>query len=175
MAVVHNDDSLPLPEFAEPPRLLVVVAPFVRSVTDMLLAGALGRIETAGGVEHTISVPGALEISPAIRLAANTDKYDGYVALGCVMRGETTHYETVCQESARGLTLLGLSGLCIGNGILTVEDIAQARVRSDPAQQDKGGDAAAAALHLIALSKQYTSDNANLGFRLWNEAGGGLN
>jgi 6,7-dimethyl-8-ribityllumazine synthase len=108
-------------------------------------------------------VPGALEIPPAIHLASRSGDFDGYVALGCVIRGETSHYETVCNDSSRGLLLLGLRGLCIGNGILTVENPAQARVRADPAGQDKGGGAAEAALHLVALARRFAPQ---VGFRL---------
>ena len=166
MASPQVEGSLGLPEFAEPPRILVVVAPFVRSIADMLASGASDRIRSAGGTSSAVEVPGALEIPPAIRLAANSDRFDGYVALGCVMRGETTHYETVCEESARGLMLLGLRGLCIGNGILTVENMQQALARADPGQQDKGGEAAAAALHLVALSRKFGSPTGNVGFQL---------
>ena len=166
MASPQVEDSLGLPEFTEPPRILVVVAPFVRAIADMLASGALTRIRKAGGTASTIEVPGSLEIPPAIRLAANSDRFDGYVALGCVMRGETTHYETVCEESARGLMLLGLRGLCVGNGILTVENMQQAVERADPGRQDKGGEAAAAALHLVALSRKFGSPTGNVGFQL---------
>ena len=100
-------------------------------------------------------MPGALELPSAIRQASRSGAFDGYVALGCVIRGETTHYETVCNDSSRGLMLLGLDGLCIGNGILTVENHEQAAVRSDPAGQNKGGGAAEAALHLIALARRF--------------------
>ena len=103
-------------------------------------------------------MPGALEIPPAIKIAA-TDGLDGYVALGCVIRGETTHYDTVANESARGLMTLGVSGLCIGNGILTVETHAQALERADPGQLDKGGDAARAALSLITLARAPTEQS----------------
>jgi 6,7-dimethyl-8-ribityllumazine synthase len=107
-------------------------------------------------VRHeTVEVPGALEIPTAIRLASRSGAFDGYVALGCVIRGETTHYETVCNDSSRGITLLGLEGLCIGNGILTVETEAQAVVRAAPDGQNKGGGAADAALHLIALARRF--------------------
>ena len=87
------------------------------------------------------------------------------MALGCVIRGETSHYDTVCNDSSRGLTLLGLQGLCIGNGILTVENMAQAKERADPAKQNKGGGAAAAALHLIALSRKWGAQRKGIGFR----------
>ena len=92
-------------------------------------------------------------------------KYDGYVALGCVIRGETTHYDTVCNDSSRALSLLGLQGACIGNGILTVENRTQAEVRADPNGQDKGGGAAAAALQLIALARKWAGTTKGIGFR----------
>ena len=90
--------------------------------------------------------------------------FDGYVALGCVIRGETTHYDTVCNDSSRAIQLLGLQGLCIGNGILTVETYDQAAVRADPEGQNKGGGAAAAALHLIALSRKWGQSEKSVGF-----------
>ena len=110
-------------------------------------------------------MPGALEIPAAIGIAERLSKFDGYVALGCVIRGETSHYDTVCSDSSRGLALLGLQGLCIGNGILTVENTAQAEERADPAKQNKGGGAAAAALHLIALSRKWGAQRKGIGFR----------
>ncbi|SDD76239.1 6,7-dimethyl-8-ribityllumazine synthase [Paracoccus isoporae] len=151
--VTHH--LLALPEFATPPRLLIVVAPYYKDIADHLVAGARAVAESAGAVVDLVEVPGALEIPAAIALAARSGRFDGYVALGCVIRGETTHYDTVCNDSSRGLTLLGLQGHAIGNGILTVENMDQAAVRADPADQDKGGGAAAAALHLVALSRKY--------------------
>ena len=109
-------------------------------------------------------MPGALEVPTAIRIADTTSNFDGYVALGCVIRGETTHYETVCNDSSRGITLLGLQGLCIGNGILTVESRDQAEVRADPARMNKGAGAAAAALHLVALSRRWGAARKGVGF-----------
>ncbi len=166
MAQTSSKASLALPEFPTPPRLLIVTAPYVKDVTDRLVDGAVRMSEAAGAIHEEIDVPGALEISPAINLASKSGRFDGYVALGCIMRGETTHYDTVCSESARGLTLLGLSGLCIGNGILTVETMEQALVRADHLEQDKGGDAAAAAMHLVALSQRFGSSPGKVGFRL---------
>ena len=155
---------LDLPSFSDPaPRLLIVVAPYYREIADDLLAGARAAIEAAGGTHETAEVPGALEIPPAIAIAHRLGDYDGYVALGCVVRGETTHYDTVCNDSSRGLTMLGLSGACIGNGILTVETMEQARVRAG--EQDKGGGAAAAALHLIALTRRLKKPARDVGFR----------
>lgn len=149
--------GLATPVFAEPVRALLVAAPFYREVADRLIAGARAVLEAAGVETDLVEVPGALEIPTAIAIAARQADYDGFVALGCVIRGETTHYDTVCNDSSRGLTLLGLQGVCIGNGILTVEVLEQAEVRADPAGQNKGGGAAAAALHLIALSRRWTA------------------
>jgi 6,7-dimethyl-8-ribityllumazine synthase len=147
--------GLAAPAFERPARVLLVTAPYYRAVADRLIAGARAAL-AAGGAEHeAIEVPGALEVPTAIRLAARGGGFDGFVALGCVIRGETTHYETVCNDSSRGLALLGLEGLCIGNGILTVETMAQAEVRADPAGMNKGGGAAEACLHLIALARRF--------------------
>lgn len=143
------------PEFEDPIKLLIIVAPYYKDITDGLVAGAKAEIEAAGGTYEVIEVPGALEIPTAIGIAARMSNFDGYVALGCVIRGETTHYDTVCNDSSRAITLLGLQGHCIGNGILTVENYDQAAVRSDPKDQNKGGGAAAAALHLIALGRKW--------------------
>ena len=143
------------PEFDDPIKLLIVVAPYYKDIADGLVAGAKAEIEAAGGTYEVIEVPGALEIPTAIGIAARMSNFDGYVALGCVIRGETTHYDTVCTDSSRAITLLGLQGHCIGNGILTVENYEQAAVRSDPKDQNKGGGAAAAALHLIALGRKW--------------------
>ena len=154
MAAAH-DDGLAIPTLTPPPRLLLVAAPFYRVIADHLLAGATAVVEAAGGWHETIEVPGALEIPTAIALAARTRRFDGFIALGCVIRGETSHYETVCNDSSRALTLLGLRGVCLGNGILTCETMEQAEARADPAQMDKGGGAALAALHLIALARRF--------------------
>lgn len=155
MAPAIEHYQIPLPRIEGSLRLLIVVAPYYRQIADGLIAGARGVIDGAGGATDLVEVPGALEIPTAIALAASRDIFDGYVALGAVIRGETTHYDTVCNDSSRGLTLLGVQGHCIGNGILTVENFAQAVVRSDPAGQNKGGGAAAAALHLIALKRRW--------------------
>lgn len=156
--------TLDRPEFDKPVKLLIVVAPYYKDVADGLLAGARAEIEAAGGTHETVEVPGALEVPTAIGIAERLSNYDGYVALGCVIRGETTHYDTVCNDSSRALQLLGLQGLCIGNGILTVETKEQADVRADPGGQNKGGGAAAAALHLIALSRKWGAPRAGVGF-----------
>ncbi|AWD23586.1 6,7-dimethyl-8-ribityllumazine synthase [Fuscovulum blasticum] len=165
MATAETHYTLPLPRFDQPVKLLIVVAPYYRDIADNLIAGARATAEKAGATVDLIEVPGALEVPTAIGMAERMAEYDGYVALGCVIRGETTHYDTVCNDSSRGITLLGLQGACIGNGILTVENRAQAEVRADPAGQDKGGGAAAAALHLIALSRTWATAKKGIGFR----------
>jgi 6,7-dimethyl-8-ribityllumazine synthase len=178
MAGSETHDSLPLPDFDGVVRLLVVVAPYYRDIADDLLAGAKAVADRAGATVEVVEVPGALEIPVAIGLARRMGDYDGFVALGCVIRGETTHYDTVCNDSSRGLMLLGLDGVCIGNGILTVETREQAVVRAAPGGQDKGGGAAAAALHLIALSRRWKGRTKGIGFRTFTGedtliAGGG--
>ena len=158
--------TLPSPEFRDTPtRLLIVISPYYKDIADNLLAGAKAAIVAAGATCDVVEVPGALEVPTAIKLADSADKYHGYVALGCVIRGETTHYETVCNDSSRGLTLLGLDGFCIGNGILTVENRDQAVVRADHTGQNKGGGAAEAAMHLIALSRKFLDRTPGIGFK----------
>jgi 6,7-dimethyl-8-ribityllumazine synthase len=165
MATAETHYTLPLPSFDKPVKLLIVVAPYYRDIADQLIAGARGVGEACGAEVDLVEVPGALEVPTAIAMAERMAKYDGYVALGCIIRGETTHYDTVCNDSSRALSLLGLQGACIGNGILTVENRAQAEVRADAAGQNKGGGAAAAALHLIALSRKWAGASKGIGFR----------
>ena len=130
-------------------RLLVLEARFYADLCDELVNGAVAAIERNGATWDRVAVPGALEIPGAIAMAEASKRYDGYVALGCVLRGETTHYGIVSGESARGLMDLSLKGLCIGNGILTCEDEAQAWARAKISEGDKGGGAAEAALAMI--------------------------
>ena len=165
MAGTETHYTLPLPRFDRPVRLLIVVAPYYRDIADDLIAGARAVAAEAGASVDLVEVPGALEVPTAIGMAARLSDYDGFVALGCVIRGETTHYDTVCNDSSRGLTMLGLQGVCIGNGILTVENRDQAVVRADPGDQNKGGGAAAAALHLVALSRRWARQTKGMGFR----------
>ena len=145
----------------EPLRLLIVEARFYDDLADALLEGAKDALRAQGARFDVVTVPGALEIPPAIALAEEASRlptaprYDGYVALGCVIRGETYHFEIVSDQSAAGIMNLGLKGLCIGNGILTVENEAQAVERADPANGDKGGHAARAALALYELREKY--------------------
>lgn len=132
-------------------RVLVVEARYHAALNDLLLAGAEAALTRAEVAWRRLTVPGALEIPPAIAMAHAAGRFDAFVALGCVIRGETTHYDLVAGESCRGLMELGTrERLAIGNGILTVENEAQARVRADPQDQDKGGGAVVAALTLLA-------------------------
>lgn len=156
--------TLPRAELDKPAKLLIVTAPFYRDIADHLIAGATTEIEASGATHEIVEVPGALEIATAIGIAERLSNFDGYVALGCVIRGETTHYETVCNDSSRALTLLGLQGLCIGNGILTVENHDQAEARANPEKMNKGAGAAAAALHLIALGRKWGGARKGVGF-----------
>jgi len=155
---------MPLPTFEKPVKVLIVASPYYKDLSDHQIAGATAELEKAGASWDIVEVPGALEIPTAIGIGERMSNFDGYVALGSVIRGETTHYDTVCNDSSRAIQLLGLQGLCIGNGILTVENYDQALVRADPAQQNKGGGAAAAALHLIALSRKWGRPDKGVGF-----------
>lgn len=158
----HN--QLDRPSFDEPLKIAIVVAPYYKDIADALVAGAVAEIEAAGGTHEVIEVPGALEVPIAIGIADRKGDFDGFVALGCVIRGETTHYDTVCNDSSRGLMMLGLSGVAVGNGILTVETYEQAVVRAEVAGQNKGAGAAAAALHLVALGRRLKKSEKKIGF-----------
>lgn len=134
----------------------MVVAPYYRDIADHLQRGAELAAKEAQATLDRVFVPGAFEIPAAILHAARTGAYEGFIALGCVVRGETSHYDYVCGESARGLMDLSLrEGLAIGYGILTVENIDQAEARANPARGDKGGEAARAALAMIALKRRF--------------------
>jgi 6,7-dimethyl-8-ribityllumazine synthase len=141
-------------------RILIVEARFYEDIADALLAGATRALQKAGAVFDRVSVPGSLEVAPAIAIAADAAErsgrpYDGAVALGCVIRGETLHFEIVSQESARALLELSVvRRLPIGNGILTVDTNAQAWTRARPEEADKGGDAVRAALSLVRLKRR---------------------
>jgi len=136
-------------------NFLIVEARFYSHLNDMLIAGACGALQAAGHKVQVVTVPGALEIPGAISLAAESDRYDGFVAVGVVIRGETYHFEIVAGESARGIMALTMDGLAVGNGILTVENEAQALVRADPAQLNKGAGAADAAMALLAIQEKF--------------------
>ena len=137
-------------------HFLIVEARFYDHLNDMLIAGAKAAIEAAGHTADVVTVPGALEIPAAISIADEAGQYDGYVAIGVVIRGETYHFEIVAGESARGVMALTMDGVAIGNGILTVENEAQALVRADPKQKDKGGEAAKAAIALLDLKGRFS-------------------
>ena len=136
-------------------KFLIVEARFYDHLNDMLVAGAGAQLKANGHEYEVMVVPGALEIPGAIAMASEGGDYDGFVAIGVVIRGETYHFEIVAGESARGIMALTMDGVPIGNGILTVENEAQAIVRADPKQSDKGGDAAKAAMALLTIKEQY--------------------
>ncbi|MEQ1538354.1 MAG: 6,7-dimethyl-8-ribityllumazine synthase [Sphingorhabdus sp.] len=136
-------------------KFLIVEARFYDHLNDMLVAGAKAALKAAGHEFEVVTVPGALEIPGTIALASESDLYDGYVAIGVVIRGETYHFEIVAGESARGIMALTMDGMAIGNGILTVENEEQALVRADPAQKDKGGEAAKAAMAMLDLRAKF--------------------
>ena len=143
-------------------RILIVEARFYDHLADLLLAGAKSVLDALGAEYDVVTVPGALEIPAAIAFAeegghrpAGAAAYDGYVALGSVIRGETYHFEIVSNESARAIMELSIGKrLAVGNGILTVEDEAQALARARAEEGDKGGGAARAALAMVALKRQ---------------------
>ena len=137
-------------------QVLIVEARFYEHLNDLLLEGARAAIEAAGHTHQTVTVPGALEVPAAIAMAAETGRYDAFVALGVVIRGETFQFVIVAGESARGIMALTLDGLAIGNGILTVEDEAQALARARPDEKDKGGEAAKAALAMLGLRECFS-------------------
>jgi len=136
-------------------KFLIVEARFYDHLNDMLIAGATAALEAAGHKAEVLSVPGALEVPGAIAMAAESGRYDGFVGIGVVIRGETYHFEVVSNESAHGLMALAMDGIAIGNGILTVEDEAQALERADPARKDKGGEAAKAAIRMLEIASSF--------------------
>ncbi len=137
-------------------KFLIVEARFYDHLNDMLMDGAKAALDAAGHAHATLTVPGALEIPGAISMAIDSSQYDGFVALGVVLRGETYHFEIVSNESARGIMALTLDGAAIGNGIITVENEAQALARADKGQKDKGGEAAKAAVAMYELAQKYS-------------------
>ena len=136
-------------------QFLIVEARFYDHLNDLLVQGARATLEAAGHEVDVVTVPGALEVPGAIAMAAESGRYDAFVALGVVIRGETYHFEIVAGESARAIMALTLDGIAVGNGILTTENEAQAIVRADPAQKNKAGEAAAAAMRLLELRHMY--------------------
>ena len=142
-----------------PDKILIIESRFYDDISDKLLEGAKLALRQGGAAYDIVTVPGALEIPAALKFAVDSGKnYDAYVVLGCVIRGETSHYDIVCNESARGVYDLVLKhGLALGNGIITVENDEQAIARADPVQLNKGGGAATAALRMLDLRRQHTS------------------
>jgi 6,7-dimethyl-8-ribityllumazine synthase len=139
-------------------KVLILEARFHEPITEMMVKGAIAVLEQSGVKYERLSVPGSFELPGAIKFAMNM--YDGFVALGCVIRGATSHFEYVCAESARGLMALTMDhNMAIGYGILTCETEAQAIERADPKQLDKGGDAAAACLRMIELKSRFLGGN----------------
>ena len=136
-------------------KFLIVEARFYDHLNDLLIEGAKAALDEDGHRYEVVTVPGALEIPGAVAMAAETGRYDGFVAIGVVIRGETYHFEVVSNESARGLMALSMDGIAIGNGILTVENEEQALVRARPDQKDKGGEAAKAAIAMLALRERF--------------------
>ncbi|MEM8822311.1 MAG: 6,7-dimethyl-8-ribityllumazine synthase [Pseudomonadota bacterium] len=161
----HSDNVLDLPTFEEAPKVLIVIAPYYGAISEAQLASARAVLERGGAEHQTVEVPGSLEIPTAIGIAHRQSDFDGYVALGCVIRGRTSHYDIVVNESARGIATLGLTGACIGNGIITVENMEQAEERADAARLDTAGGAAQAALHLIHLQRTLKKQPKGIGFK----------
>ncbi len=145
------------------PHIMIVLSPYYKDVSSYLLQGATAVLNDSGATYDIVEIDGALEIPAAIKFGAfsKVKKYDAFIALGCVLRGETSHYDIVCNESARGLMDLGLAhDLCIGNGILTCDNMDQAIVRSDPRQKNKGADVANAALNLLKIKTDLVPSSA---------------
>lgn len=136
-------------------KFLIVEARFYDHLNDLLIEGARAAIEAAGHECETVTVPGALEVPGAVAMAAESGRYDAFVGIGVVIRGETYHFEIVSNESARGLMALAMDGIALGNGILTVENEAQALARARPAEGNKGGEAAKAAIRMLELREMF--------------------
>lgn len=137
-------------------HFLIVTANFYEDISQMLLDGAIAELKKGGHSFQKITVPGALEIPATISYAADTEQYDGFLALGCVIRGETSHYDIVANESARGISELAVNlNLAIGNGILTVENKEQAIVRADPKQRNKGAFIAQTAIRMATIRDKF--------------------
>ena len=149
---VKNSRKHDSPDFTEKLKICIVSAPYYKDITENLIRGALNVLKRIKADTEIVEVSGALEIPTAIKLMEN--EFDGFIAVGCVIRGETTHYEIVSMESSRGLSNLGLEKVCIGNAILTVENRLQAEKRADPKVFDKGGEACNALLSIIKIKQR---------------------
>ncbi|RPE71995.1 6,7-dimethyl-8-ribityllumazine synthase [Pacificibacter maritimus] len=163
-----SDSSTPhildLPSFDDPVKLLIVVAPYFKDIADDLLAGAKATLDQVGAGYDVIEMPSVAELPTAISIAERMSNFDGYVALGCLVRGETSLFDTASHDSSHALQMMGLSGLCIGNGVLAVDEKSQAKARATIKGANKGGQAAAAALHLVALSRKWSRPSKGVGF-----------
>jgi 6,7-dimethyl-8-ribityllumazine synthase len=166
--MITSEANKQILNFVTPVKILIVISRYYKDISDNLISGAMKECNKFDTDVHTVEVPGALEIPSAIRIAFRKSNYDGFIALGCVVRGETSHYETVCCDSSRGLMLLGIHGANIGNGILTVENMAQAEERADPKKLNKGGGAAIAMLSLSHFERTIIKKNQDVGFKSSN-------
>ncbi|MFT6651294.1 MAG: 6,7-dimethyl-8-ribityllumazine synthase [Celeribacter sp.] len=155
---------LDVPTFDEPVKLLIVVAPYFKDISDELLCGAQTALDEAGVTYDVVEMPSVGEVPTAIAIAERMSNFDGYVALGCLVRGETALFDTASHDSSHALQMMGLSGLCIGNGLLAVDAKSQAEARAEAKGRNKGGQAAAAALHLVALSRKWARPSKGVGF-----------
>lgn len=169
----HSDNDRALPRFDKPVTIAIVIAAYYTKIAEQQLASAKAKIEATGATWKVLEVTGSLELPTAIGIAHRLGEFDGFVALGCVIRGRTSHYDVVVEQSAHGIMLLGLQGLCIGNGIITVENIEQAEERADPERLDTAGAAAEAALHLVALAQELKEDRPGKGLGFTRLAKGG--
>ena len=160
----HSDNDLALPEFDRATKIAIVIAPYYTKIAEAQLASARAVIERSGAAHETFEVPGSLEVPTAIATLHRHSNFDGYVALGCVIRGRTSHYDVVVDQSAHAIMLLGLQGASIGNGIITVENVEQAEERADVKRLDTAGGAAQAALHLVALARRFGKSEKPMGF-----------
>lgn len=154
--IKKDNNNTPATNNQQPATILIVTANFYPEVSAELLAGARATLKAAGASFEEITVAGAFEVPAAISYALDSGKFDGFVALGCVIRGETSHYDYVCGESARGIMELNIQAdACIGYGILTVENMEQAMVRAKVSEGNKGRDAVEACMQLIDIKRKY--------------------
>lgn len=160
MAVDKTPNTLPTPSFDKPVKLLIVTAPYNKAITDDLLAGAKATLDGVGVKFDTVEVPGALEIPTAIAIAERLSNFDGYVVLGCLKRRKSGSFKAMSNATFRAISQLGLNGICIGNGILTVGK----SKRDSASDRECGGNAANAALHLVALSRKWGRETKGMGF-----------
>ncbi len=140
---------------ADAPRILIVTSRYYANITAELEAGVVEGLDKEGATHEFLEVPGAFEIPAAIAMAASTGEWDGFVALGCVLRGETSHYDLITNHVARALMELSISGVPLGFGVLTCENEGQARVRADRKQKNKGAEVVSAVLRMVGLSYRF--------------------